>query len=76
MVDHSETKSLVRLHHHTARPSHSNYFANSLDPKIARIFKDDIDIRHGLDAGRCSQYRPGSRDDEIHGAWNAYPTAL
>ena len=76
MVDHYQSRSYVQMQQHIVRSRHGNYIARNLDPKIARTFTDDIDIRHGLDPGRCYQYRPGQRDDEMNGAWNTFPTVL
>jgi hypothetical protein len=66
MVDRSETKTLVRLQGHNLKSKLSSFYASTLESKIARTFRDDVDICHGAPKRQFLDSRPGQRDDESH----------
>lgn len=63
MDGRGKIKTLIRPQRRKLRDRVGNLYAVTLESKVARSFTDDIGLRRGLGLERCSQYRPGQRDD-------------
>jgi hypothetical protein len=70
-VDKHDAKAFVRLRQHGLKPAPHDFYASTIDSKLARTFTDDADLYHGLRYRRKSHDRPGQRDDGSRCAFGA-----
>lgn len=71
-LDKQDAKSFVRLRHHRLKSTLRDFYASTIDSKLARTFTDDADLYHGLRYRRDSHGdRPGLRDDAGRYAFGA-----
>ncbi len=76
MVDFNNIKSIARLQGRKFRAKRDAHYATQLEAKAARMYADDVDMRHGALSAPIGRTRPGQRDDEVNKVYGRIIPAL